>query len=147
MYSYLKQIKVKDKMKSITKIFNDIQKLQISSVAMKNYINSLDKEDYASLATIYIIGRDGWERNYEDNSEYYSFIEETEAQGIKITQEILDNTFLTKKAKQEQVSITYNFEMTQSPKIDGVYNHNWLGMKTNLITAVAEGLTMMQEIN
>jgi len=134
-------------MKSITTIFNHIQTLKVSSAEMKNYINSLDKEDYASLATVYIIGRDGWERNYEDNKEYYPFIEENEAQGIKVTQTMLDNKFLTKEMKQQQVAITYNYELTQSPKVDGVYNHNWLGMKSNLITAVTEGLNMMQDIN
>jgi hypothetical protein len=135
-------------MNSITVIFNHIKTLKVSSAKMKDYINSLDKEDYASLSTIYIIGRDnGWERNYEEHKEYDSFIEENEAQGIKVTQAMLDNKFLTKEIKQKQVSVTYNYELTQSPKIDGVYNHDWLGMKTNLITAVTEGLKMMQEIN
>ncbi len=135
-------------MNSITAIFNHIQTLKVSSAEMKDYINSLDKEDYVSLATIYTIGRDnGWERNYEDNKEYYSFIEENEAQGIKVTQTMLDNKFLTKNMKKEQVQLTYDYELSSSEKIDGVYNHDWLGMKSNLITAVQNGLNMLSEIN
>ncbi|XPV67493.1 MAG: hypothetical protein ACNI25_09210 [Halarcobacter sp.] len=52
-------------MKPIENIFKNIQKFQVSSNEIKNYINSLSKEEYASLATAFIIGRSGWERNYK----------------------------------------------------------------------------------
>lgn len=134
-------------MKPIENIFENIQKFQVSSNEMKNYINSLSKEEYASLATAFIIGRSGWERNYTDTNEFYSFIEENEASGIKVTQKMLDDKFLTKKLKQQQVQLTYEYELSSSPKIDGVYNHDWLGMKTNLIVEIEKGLSMLREIN
>jgi len=134
-------------MKSIDNIFKNIQTLQVSSSDMKNYINSLAKEDYASLATVFIIGRSGWERNYADTNAYYSFIEENEASGIKVNQKMLDDKFLTKELKQQQVQLTYEHELSSSPKIDGVYNHDWLGTKTNLIFEIEKGLDMLREIN
>ena len=134
-------------MKSIDNIFKNIQTLQVSSNEMKNYINSLAQEDYASLATVFIIGRSGWERNYADTNEYYSFIEENEASGIKVNQRMLDDKFLTNELKREQVQLTYEYELSSSPKLDGVYNHDWLGMKTNLILELEKGLNMLQEIN
>lgn len=114
---------------------------------MKNYINSLAKEDYASLATIFIIGRSGWERNYADTNEYYSFIEQNEASGIKVDQKMLDDKFLTNESKKQQIQLTYEDELSSSPKINGVYNHDWLGLKTNLIFEIEKGLKMLREIN
>jgi len=134
-------------MQSINNIFQNIQTIQLSSRDMKNYINSLSQEDYASLATIYIVGRSGWERSYADTNEYYSFIEESEASGIKVNQKMSDDKFLTNELKQEQIQLIYELELSSSTKIDGVYNHDWLGMKTNLIKAVENGLNMLQEIN
>jgi len=134
-------------MKSIDNIFKNIQTMQVSSNEMKNYINSLVQEDYASLATVFIIGRSGWERNYTDTNEYYSFIEKNEASGIKVNQRMLDDKFLTNELKRKQVQLTYETELSSSPKINGVYNHDWLGMKTNLVTAVENGLNMLSELN
>ena len=134
-------------MKSIDNIFKNIQTLQVSSNEMKNYINSLVQEDYASLATVFIIGRSGWERNYTDTNEYYSFIEKNEASGIKVNQRMLDDKFLTNELKRKQVQLTYETELSSSPKINSVYNHDWLGMKTNLVTAVENGLNMLSELN
>ena len=130
-------------MKSIDNIFKNIQTLQVSSSDMKNYINSLAKEDYASLATVFIIGRSGWERSYEDTNAYYSFIEENEASGVKVNQRMLDDKFLTNELKRKQIQLTYEHELSSSTKIDGVYNHDWLGMKTNLILEVEKGLNML----
>ena len=131
---------------TIENILNNIKKVNVASSAMKNYINSLNQDEYASLATVFIIGRSGWERNYYDTSEYYSFIEENEANGIKVTQEMLDNHFLSKDMKRNQIETTYSYEMSSSSKVNGVYNYDWLGMKTNLINEVEKGLNMLREI-
>ena len=131
---------------TIENILNNIKKINVVSSAMKNYINSLNKDEYASLATVFIIGRSRWERNYCDTSEYYSFIEKNEANGIQVTQEMLDNHFLSKDIKRNQIETTYYYEMLSSSKVNGVYNHDWLGMKTNLITEVEKGLNMLREI-
>jgi len=48
--------------------------------------------------------------------------------------------------KKKQVEITYSYEMSSSPKVNGVYNHDWLGMKTNLIIEAEKGLNMLKEI-
>ena len=85
---------------TIDNILNNIKKIKVTSSAMKNYINSLSQDEYASLATVFIIGRSGWERNYYDTNEYYSFIEENEANGIKVTQEMLDNHFIKRYEKK-----------------------------------------------
>jgi len=131
--------------KSIENIFNNIETTEVASNDMKNYINSLNKEEYASIATIFIIGRSGWERNYYDTNEYYSFIEDNMASGIDINQNILDDKFLSKGTKQKQIKSTYNFELSNSPKVNGRYNHDWLGLKTNLIVNIEKGLNMLRE--
>ena len=134
-------------MKATKTILEDIQKIKVSPPEIKNYINSLDEKEYANLSTAFIIGRSGWERTYSDTNECNSFIESTEANGIKVTQKMLDDKFLTKEVKKEQVKLTNEFELSDSPKVDGVYNHDWLGMKTNLISEVEKGLKMLDEIS
>ena len=134
-------------MQSLETIFSNIQTKLASSQEMKNYINSLSKEEYAHLATAYIIGRSGWERNYYDTNEYYSFVENNESSGIKVTQQMLDDKFLTNNIKKEQIQLTYDYELSSSDKFNGIYNHDWLGMKTNLITEVQKGLNMLGEIS
>ena len=121
--------------------------IKIASMQMDNQINNLNKESYALLATAYIVGRSGWERTYVDTQEYYLFIESKQAHGEKINDKILDDEFLTKNKKREQINGTCQYELTSSDKIDGVYNHNWLSKKTNLISCIENGLVMMQEID
>ncbi len=132
---------------SIEKIVNEIKNIQVASNDMKNYLNSLSQEKYASIATIFIIGRSGWERNYYETNEYYSFIEENEACGIKVNQKMLDDKFLTNELKLKQINISYEYELSNAKKIDGVYHHDWLGMKANLIIEIEKGLNMLREVN
>ncbi len=134
-------------MKYIENIIKNIKKLKVTSKDMKSYINSLNKEEYASLSTVFIIGRSGLERNYADTNEYYSFIEEKKAFGITVNQKMLNDKFLTNRLKKRQVQLTYEHELSSSSKINGIYNYNWLGMKQNLILEIEKGLNMLRELN
>ena len=129
-------------MQPINNILMNIKKLEVSSEEIKAYINSLNIEDYASLSTVFILGRSGWERDYVDSDEYLLFIEEN-----RVNQQTLDEKFLTKKSKQQQVEITYNHELSNSPKYAGSYNHDWLAQKPNLIFEVEKGLSMLREVS
>lgn len=132
---------------NILSIYSSIKNLNVGSQEMNNYINSLTKEEYAQIATVYIIGRNGWEKNYYETNEYFTFIEEQEVNGIKVTEQMLDEKFLSKKEKVKQVSLTYDLEFKDAIKIDKSYNHNWLSSKTNLISAIENGLLMLKEIS
>jgi len=134
-------------MQSTQIILNNIQKIQDSSQNIKNYINSLDKEEYVNLATAYNLGRAGWEQNYFYTDAYYSFIEKNEDAGIEVTLKILDAEFLTKDIKKKQVQSRYNLHLANLEKHDEVYDHDWLGMKPNLIKEVQKGLDMLREIS
>lgn len=132
-------------MQSITNIYNKICTIQALSPEIHDYINSLPRDEYCSLATIYILGRDGWNRYYEDTSELYSFVEEQEADGKKVTPRMLDDHFLTKEKKAEQLDTIYQYELSDAGKINHVYRHNWLSKKTDLIQIINKGLSMQEE--
>ena len=113
---------------------------------MHDYINSLSKDEYSSLATIYILGRDGWDRFYEDTNEQHSFVEEQEADGKRVTSKMLDDHFLTKERKAEQLDSIYKYELSDSVKDDHVYRHNWLSSKPDLTQIINKGMSMQEEI-
>lgn len=130
---------------TLSQLAGRIEQLETSSKEMKDYLNSLNMEEYASLATAFVLGRDGWERNYYDTNEYHAFVEEKEAHDEEVTQEILDNKFLSHEKKLQDINTAYAYEKSSSLKIDGVYSNNWLGQKTNIITAVKKGIGMLSE--
>ena len=133
-------------MANLTQVLNQIIGLKVSSQEMHNYINSLDKETYALLSTVYAIGRDGWEKTYVDTPECNRFIEEQEAQGVRVTNQMLDTKFLTKEIKKNQYNLTYGYELKDLIKEDGIYRHNWLSLKTNLVSSVKNGISLVNEI-
>lgn len=118
----------------------------VSSKQMHNYVNSLSKEEYASLSTVFQFGRSDWERNYYDTNDYYSFIESREAEGIKVTQEMLDSKFLSIDEKKKQIDLVYKDELDECQHFNGQYKHNWLSLKTNLIEATTKGIAMLKDI-
>lgn len=133
---------------------NQIQKLvyTVSQFAndikqVGNFIQSLSKDEYASLATAYLLGREGWERNYIDSREYIAFVESLEAEGTVIAQKILDDKFLTVDMKKRQVSLIYGYETTEFDNYNssGLINP-WLSSKTNLVSAANDGVAMLIEI-
>lgn len=119
------------------------QRFEPASAEMHKYINSLSKEDYAALATAFLLGREGWERNYYDTDAYYQFVEEKESEGEAVTQKMLDDKFLPRSKKAEQVQEAYAHELSGAVKFNGEYNHNWLSQKTNLLYATNTGLQML----
>lgn len=129
---------------TITAIFRDIQTIELSSPAMHNYVNSLSREDYASLATAFELGRTGWERNYYDTDKFNEFMEDHAAEGIEVDQKMLDDAFLPKRERQKQANDMYSFKYGDANKFDGEYSHNWLSLKTNLVTATYEGISMLR---
>lgn len=131
----------------ILSIFNDIQSITQSSQNMHSHVNSLSKEDYALLATTYDLGRQGWERNYYETREYESFVEDMASNGYKITQEMADKKFLPATKKQEQFDWLYQHMLKNATEQNGVYNHNWLSQKTNLISETRKGLGMLHELS
>lgn len=133
-------------MSSIESFYRNITSIQVSSQQMHNYINGLSENDYALLASVFILGRSGWERNYRDSNECHIFIEQKSAEGISVNQKMLDDAFLSKADKKNQFNITLEYERKDASKVDGVYRHNWLSSKTNLITEVEKGMKMLQEI-
>lgn len=126
-------------------IFHDIQNIKPSTQQMHNYVNSLSKEYYTVLATVFELGRTGWERDYYDTNKYIEFMEDMAADGVEVTQKMLDDTFLPKKLRQKQIDDMYHFKLVDAIKHDGVYSHNWLSLKTNLISAASDGISMLHE--
>lgn len=113
---------------------------------MRDYVNALSRNDYSLLATAYDLGRQGWERNYYDTNEYQSFVEDMESNGHKVTQETADSKFLLQSKKQEQFDSLYQYMFNSAIQHKGVYNHDWLAEKTNLINATTNGVRMVQEL-
>jgi hypothetical protein len=131
----------------IQNIVNNAKAIPLATLGMHNYINTLTKEEYASLATVFIVGRSGWERNYAGTNEYYTFIESKETEGITVTQAMLDAKFLTTANKRNQVEVTYQYELSHIQNDDDIeYQHNWLSQKTNLIIESTKGISMLGEI-
>lgn len=126
-------------------IFHDIQALQPSSNAMHDYINSLSKEDYALLETAFEFGRNGWERSYHDTNECHEFMEDQAAEGTEVTQKMLDDKFLPILNRQKQANDMYSYNYGSANKLDGVYDHNRLSLKTNIITATYKGISMLRD--
>ena len=132
---------------SIENLLNQIKQLNLSSLEMHNFINSLNQEEYASIATIFSIGRSGWDRtSYIDTTEYYSFIEEYESYGEAVNDEILDRKFLTTTFKRNQIETDYYLSLKELHRSDNEYNHNWLSWKPNLIDDIEKGLYMLKEV-
>lgn len=131
---------------TILSIFRDIQAIKLASNDMHNYVNSLDREDYSLLATVFDLGRQGWARDYYETEEYQHLVEEMEAEGERVTQEIADRRFLSKAKKQEQFDWTYRHMLGGAIKHNGEYNHNWLTGKVNLISAALTGIGMLHEL-
>lgn len=126
-------------------IFYDIQSIEPSSPEMHNYINALSREDYALLATAFELGRNGWERTYYGTNKFDEFIEDHAADGTEVTQKMLDDAFLPKRDRQKQANDMYSFKYNDANKFDGEYLHNWLSLKTNIITATYDGISMLRE--
>ncbi|PKM17781.1 MAG: hypothetical protein CVV11_16870 [Gammaproteobacteria bacterium HGW-Gammaproteobacteria-15] len=133
-------------MSSIETIYENIKRIQVSSQQMHDYINGLSESDYALLASAFILGRSGWERSYEDSNDFHRFIEEKASEGINVDQKMLDDKFLSMADKNKQFSITHEYEKSDISKANGIYRHNWLSSKTNLITEVEKGIKMLREI-
>lgn len=133
-------------MNSIESIYEKMAKIQVSSQQMHNYINDLSENEYALIATLYILGRSGWERNYENNIDVDIYIEEKASEGVSVNQKMLDDHFLTNSNKKKQFNINHEHEKSNMSKVNGVYRHNWLSNKNNLITEVEKGIQMMKEI-
>lgn len=127
-------------------ILNVIDNIKPSSQGMHAYVNSLNKEDYALLATTFDLGRQGWERGYYETREYEDYVERMAANGEKVTREMADMKFLPKNKKQEQFDWLYQHMFKKSNKYDGAYEHNWLSMKTNLISETRKGIEMLREL-
>lgn len=124
----------------------DIMALEPGSKEMKNYINGLSQENYAALASTYIIGRSAkWENFKIDTTEYHDFIDECEANQIKVTDKMVDDKFVTLDAKKTQYSLLYEDEMKETRE-EGIYSHNWLGMKTNIHESIQKGFELIDEI-
>ncbi|WP_103654443.1 hypothetical protein [Agarilytica rhodophyticola] len=133
-------------MNRIYTIYSTIEEIPIASRQMHDYINSLSENDYALLATVFVLGRSGWHRGYEETNEYHIFVENKASDGIQVNQQMSDDKFLSKANKKEQFDATHQYERLTSSKVDGVYRHNWLSLKTNLISEVKKGLVMLEEI-
>lgn len=133
-------------MNRIYSIYNSIEKITVASQRMNDYINSLSKNDYALLAAVFILGRSGWERDYEDTDEYHIFMEDKASEGVHVSQQILDDKFLSKDNKKRQFDIIHEFTKSDTSKVDDIYKHNWLSQKTNLMSEVKKGLAMLEEI-
>lgn len=127
-------------------IINTIQSIKPSSPEMQAYINSLGKEDYAALATAFDLGRDGWERNYYESDEYLVYMENMAFDETEVTQEMLDRKFLPVEQKKKQAEELYKHMISNTVKHNEAYNHNWLAQKTNLISAIRNGMEMLIEI-
>ena len=121
-------------------ILNVIDNIKPSSQGMHAYVNSLSKEDYALLATTFDLGRQGWERGYYETREYEDYVERMAANGEQVTREMADMKFLPKNKKQEQFDWLYQHMFKKSNKYDGACEHNWLSMKTNLISETRKGI-------
>lgn len=130
----------------IQSIFEIIENIPQASKEMHSYINSLDKRDYALLATTYDLGRQGWERHYYETSEYEGFVEEMASNGHKVTQEISDRKFLPKSKKLAQFNLVNKHMLNNAVKYNGSYNHDWLSGKINLIHATQDGIKMLTDI-
>ena len=130
----------------IEKSLKTIKQLNIKSQEIHNFINSLKKEEYTLIKTVAIIGLSGWEKKYNNTTEYYSFIEESQAHGEPINDEILDKHFLTKSKKREELKEIYNQELMTSNKLDGEYNYNSLSNNINLISQIEKGLSLLKNI-
>ena len=130
----------------IEKVLQQIKPLNIKSQEMHDFINSLKKEEYALIRTVAIIGRSGWEKKYNDTTEYSSFIEESQAHGEHVNDEILDKKFLTEKGKREEVKVIYNQELRISSKFNGEYNYNSLSNNINLTSQIEKGLSLLKSI-
>lgn len=135
------------KLQNLKNIIPNLIDINNSYEKKSEYINSLNSEDYASLATAFIIGRSGWDRtSFEETNEYHNFIEDIQARGEKVTNEMLDKKFLTKELKMNQLSLTYGHELKDAVKSDGEYNHNWLSTKSDLILTVQNGINLISTI-
>lgn len=130
----------------ILSIFDDIQRITQSSKEMHDYVNSLSKEDYALLAATYDLGRQGWDRDYYETTEYQIFVENMAIDGYKVTREMADKKFLPKETKQEQFDWLYQHMFKDAIKYDGAYKHNWLSQKINLIKETYAGIGMLHEL-
>lgn len=136
-----------EQLNNIKKNLKNIREKKVSSKEMHEYVNSLNQEEYSTLATAFIIGRQNWDRGvYQDTNECTAFIEENEACGIKTTYQMLDEKFLTKKERKKQYDLTYQMEKNDAIKIDDSYNHNWLSSKTNLITETEKGIKLIEDL-
>lgn len=98
------------------------------------------------MATAFDLGRDGWERNYYESDEYLGYVEDMAYNEIEVTQEMVDRKFLPVKQKKDQAEKLYQHMLSNAVKHNGVYNHNWLSQKTNLISATHNGIEMLIEI-
>ncbi|HEX5330620.1 glyoxalase superfamily protein [Sulfuricurvum sp.] len=130
----------------ITAIFNVVQLFEPSSKGMQTYINSLGKEDYALLAATFDLGRQGWERSYEESREYESFVENMAADGRKVTRDLADKRFLPKDEKQRQFDWLYQYMLNGVNQGIAVNEYSWLSQKTNIITETRKGVGMLQEL-
>lgn len=133
-------------MNSIETICSNLSSIPVATKQMHDFINSLNESDYALLASVFVLGRSGWARDYADTAEYHIFIEEKASEGISVNQQMLDDVFLSKSNKQRQFDLILQYEKSDACKVNGIYKHNWLSNKTNLMTELTKGLRMLQEI-
>lgn len=141
-----KEIK-ENPMNTAINVLNQVKNIPTSSQEMHNYINSLSEEEYASVSTVYIIGRDGWDRSQCDEIAQSDYMTQQYAMGIQVTQKMLDDKFLTSDIKNRQLQLTFEDELRSAKeKEDGSYQHNWLSLKTNLKDALKNGIELIQNI-
>ncbi len=131
----------------VTDVLNQIQDTPTLSKQMHEIINGLDAVSYASVATVFIIGREGWDNSQCDEAAQRDFIEHQEANGVKVTGKMLEDKFLTSAIKQKQLSEHFHDELRNAQNRTGdSYNHNWLSLKTNIKSALQNGITLIQNI-
>lgn len=111
-------------------------------------INGLNKDEYTDIDTLYTLGKAG---KYDstvihDKPEVRDYIELKQSNNEEITDKEIDNKFLTPEIKKNEIEANKAVSLSSLDYTDGVYNHDYLVNKSDLIINLKKGVSLAKEI-